>query len=165
MLVCPTEKPAPAKTLIPSGMDAIVWFDCSRDECLRRALGRRIDSQNNIIYHIQDNPPSIEKSPLCEMIEPIDDESESMAALVDRWVAFDQTQDGLLKWVTQFGDEDNKANLLTKIEAQGDINAVFEQIDEVVKRIIEQKARKAALKRSSVQAQIIKDEERADRKK
>jgi hypothetical protein len=91
MLVKPTEKPAPPKTLLPSGIDAIVWFDCSRDECLRRALGRRIDGQNNIIYHIQDNPPSIEKSPLCEIIEPIDDESESMACLIDRWVAFDQT--------------------------------------------------------------------------
>lgn len=115
VLVKPTEKPAPPKTLIPSGLDAIIWFDCSREECLRRALGRRIDGQNNIIYHIQDNPPSIEKSPLCEIIEPIDDESESMACLVDRWVAFDQTKDGLHKWVTQFGDEPNSANLLTKI--------------------------------------------------
>ena len=96
----PTEKPEPPKTLIPSGIDAVIWFDCSRDECLRRALGRRIDSQSNIIYHIQDNPPSIEKSPLCEIIEPIDDESESMACLVDRWVAFDQTRSGLEKWLT-----------------------------------------------------------------
>ena len=44
LLVKPTEKPEPPKTLIPSGIDAVIWFDCSRDECLRRALGRRIDS-------------------------------------------------------------------------------------------------------------------------
>ena len=125
MLTKPTEKPAPPKTLIPSGIDAIIWFDCSRDECLRRALGRRIDSSNNIIYHIQDNAPSIERSPLCEIIEPIDVESESMACLIDRWVAFDQTKDGLNKWVTQFGDEQNSTNLLSMIQASGDINSVF----------------------------------------
>ena len=46
-IVKPTEKPKPPKTLIPSGIDGIIWFDCSREECLRRALGRRMDSQNN----------------------------------------------------------------------------------------------------------------------
>ena len=161
MLARPTEKPAPPKTLIPSGLDAIIWFDCSRDECLRRALGRRIDSLNNVIYHIQDNPPSIDKSPLCEMIEPIDDESESMACLIDRWVAFDQTRDGLQKWITQFGDEDNKANLMTKIEAAGDINSVYQQIDEVVNRIIDCKVKRAGMKRAQIQAHIINDKEKA----
>jgi adenylate kinase family enzyme len=126
LLVKPTEKPAPPKTLIGSGIDAVIWFDCSRDECLRRALGRRIDSQSNVIYHIQDNPPSIEKSPLCEVIEPIDDESESMACLVDRWVAFDQTRSGLEKWLTQFGDESTNTNLLARVGASGDINSVYD---------------------------------------
>lgn len=40
----PTEKPIPPKTLIPSGIDSVIWFECSRDECLRRALGRRNDT-------------------------------------------------------------------------------------------------------------------------
>ena len=78
------------------------------------------------MYHIQDNPPSIEKSPLCEIVEPIDDESETAACLLDRWVAFDQGKDGLKKWVTQFGDEEYGTNLMTKIEASGDINSVYE---------------------------------------
>lgn len=159
LLVKPTEKPAPPKTLIPSGIDAVIWFDCSRDECLRRALGRRIDSQSNVIYHIQDNPPSIEKSPLCEVIEPIDDESESMACLIDRWVAFDQTRSGLEKWLTQFGDEATSANLLARIEATGDINSVYDQIDAVLKAIVENKMRKQTFLRSRIQATIIEREE------
>ena len=44
ILVKPTKKPEPRKRLIASGVDAVIWFDCTRDECLRRALGRRIDS-------------------------------------------------------------------------------------------------------------------------
>ena len=152
LLTKPTEKPEPPKTLIPSGIDAVIWFGCSRDECLRRALGRRIDSQSNIIYHIQDNPPSIERSPLCEIIEPIDDESESMACLVDRWVAFDQTSSGLDKWLTQFGDEATNTNLLARIEASGDINSVYEQIDGVLKQIVEHKVRKQTLLRSTIQS-------------
>lgn len=30
LLVKPTEKPVPPKRLIPSGIDAVVWFDCEK---------------------------------------------------------------------------------------------------------------------------------------
>lgn len=159
LLVKPTEKPQPPKTLTSSGMDAVIWFDCPREECLRRALGRRIDSQNNMIYHIQDNPPSIEKSPLCEVIEPIDDESESMACLVDRWVAFDQTRQGLEKWLTQFGDEATSSNLLTSVDASKDINSVYAQIDALLRQIVARKMGTQALLRSTIQANVIREEE------
>ena len=90
MLTTPTARPVPPKTLIPSGMDAVIWFEAERPECLRRALGRRVDGGSGIEYHIEDRPPSIEQSPLCEVIEPVDEQSESTACLLDRWVAFDQ---------------------------------------------------------------------------
>jgi len=91
--------------LISSGIDAVIWFDCSNEESLRRALGRRVDPETNTVFHIQDNPPSIEKSPLCELILPIDDESESTACLIDRSIAFDQTARALGRWLMEFGDE------------------------------------------------------------
>ena len=128
-MVKPSEKVKPPKTLIPSGIDAVIWFDCSSDESLRRALGRRVDPETNSVYHIQDNPPSIEKSPLCELILPIDDESESTACLVDRSVAFDQTAKALERWLTEFGDESNKLNLLKRIDANGDIDQTTEKIE------------------------------------
>jgi hypothetical protein len=35
----------------------VIWFDLSRDECIRRALGRRYDNVNDKMYHIEDAPP------------------------------------------------------------------------------------------------------------
>ena len=137
----------------------MVWFDCSRGECLRRAIGRRIDAANNLIYHIQDNPPSIEKSPLCEIIEPIDDESESMACLVDRWVAFDQAKSGIEKWLTQFGDESTSFNLLHRIEASQDITSVYTQIDRILATVVEHKMRTQATLRANIQSEILRNEE------
>lgn len=60
LLTTPTARPVPPKTLIPSGMDAVIWFEAERPECLRRALGRRVDGGSGIEYHIEDRPPSIE---------------------------------------------------------------------------------------------------------
>jgi len=45
-------------TLIPSGLDMVMWFDCPVKECLRRADGRRFDSEApNMHYHVEDNVP------------------------------------------------------------------------------------------------------------
>jgi len=54
LLVQPTGKEEPPKKLIRSGIDAVIWIDCSREECMRRALGRRYDPVNEKVYHIED---------------------------------------------------------------------------------------------------------------
>ena len=98
-------------------------------------------------------------SPLCEIIEPIDDESESMALLIDRWVAFDQSRSGLEKWLTQFGDETTSSNLMTKVDASGSIDQVNQNIEEVILQIVERKKQKESLLRSTIQSVLIKEEE------
>ena len=82
-----------------------------------------------------------------------------MACLLDRWVAFDQTKDGLKKWLTQFGDESVNMNLMAKIEASGDINSVYEQIDGLLKKIVEHKEKKQLFLRSRIQSVIIERED------
>ena len=59
LLVQPTAKEEPPKTLIKSGLDAVVWFNCPLKECQRRADGRRIDVEEigksaQTFYHVDD---------------------------------------------------------------------------------------------------------------
>jgi len=91
LLVKPHEKEAPPKQLLPSGIDAVIWFDCQTQECLRRADGRRIDADIDVnakVFHIEDVPPPTTEAPLCERLEPLSDDSNSVASLVDRFLAF-----------------------------------------------------------------------------
>ena len=89
MLVQPNAKETPSILLMKSGVDSVVWFDTKREECMRRALGRRYDNVNDNIYHIEDCPPLTTNAPLCERLTCMDQEEESEATLIDKWMAFD----------------------------------------------------------------------------
>ena len=59
LLIKPNPKEEAPVTLIPSGLDMVLWFDCSVQECLRRADGRRYDSYApQTEYHVEDMAPS-----------------------------------------------------------------------------------------------------------
>jgi hypothetical protein len=47
LIVQPNPKEQPPKTLIKSGLDAVIWFDMERKDSLRRADGRRIDCEDS----------------------------------------------------------------------------------------------------------------------
>lgn len=70
---------------------------------MRRALGRRIDTSDDKVYHIEDVPPSTTHAPLCERLAPMDEESNIEATLIDRWISFDQSAHELSLWLSQFG--------------------------------------------------------------
>lgn len=94
LLVQPTAKEEPPKMLIRSGLDAVIWFDCPLKECQRRADGRRIDVEEvgksqTTFYHVNDCVPATDMAPLCERLEPIEEDSNHTSALVDRVVAYD----------------------------------------------------------------------------
>lgn len=117
MLVQPTAKEVPERRLIKSGLDAVLWFDVDREECLRRAVGRRYDKVNEKMYHIEDAPPLTTCAPLCERLEPMDEPNNCEATLIDKWISFDQTSAGLERWLSQFGNHDYEACVLSKINA------------------------------------------------
>lgn len=58
----------PAELNPTSGLDAIIWLEVSNDIVLKRALGQMIDSKNNTIYHLEDNPPPVNQPVLFSLI-------------------------------------------------------------------------------------------------
>jgi hypothetical protein len=85
--------------LIKSGLDAVIWFDLSREECMRRAIGRRFDSEDQRVYHIEDIPPQTDMAPLCERLVPMSEDFNTEATLIDRWISFDQGRKALENWL------------------------------------------------------------------
>jgi hypothetical protein len=72
LLVQPNARELPPQELIKSGVDAVIWFQSTRKECQRRAIGRRYDGFNEKMYHIEDQPPLTTCAPLCERLKPMD---------------------------------------------------------------------------------------------
>ena len=113
----PTAKEELPRTLIKSGLDAVIWFDLNREECMRRALGRRFDNEEGKMYHIEDIPPPTDVAPLCERLVAMDEETNSESTLIDRWMSFDQGAQALESWLSQFGDSANEQSILYKLGA------------------------------------------------
>ena len=100
LLVQPTSKEAPPKTMIKSGIDAVIWFNLPADECQRRADGRRIDGQNSdVIYHVTDVAPPTDQAPLCERLEPLYEEFNHSSGIVDRFVSYDFQEKAMTRWL------------------------------------------------------------------
>ena len=119
LLVQPTAKEAPSILLMKSGVDSVVWFDTKREECMRRALGRRHDPVMDNVYHIEDCPPLTTNAPLCERLTQMDQEAESEATLIDRWMAFDQSSKSLQNWMSQFGIDSHQLQILQNVDGNG----------------------------------------------
>jgi len=128
LLVQPTEKEQPPKTLIKSGLDAVVWFDLSREQCMNRAIGRLFDPETGKVYHIDDVKPPTDQAPLCERLVPMDEEANLEATLIDRWMSFDQGATSLEHWLSQFGDSNIERSILYKLNASISQSEMSEEI-------------------------------------
>lgn len=85
---------------------------------MRRALGRRIDPQDDKIYHVEDIPPPTNQAPLCERLLPMEDDNNAEATLIDRWISFDQGAQELEEWLLEFGNARYGQSILYKISAE-----------------------------------------------
>jgi len=144
LLVQPTAKEPPQKSLIRSGLDAVIWFDCPLKECQRRADGRRIDcdelgKSTQTFYHVNDAKPPSDEAPLCERLEPVDEDWNHTSSLVDRVVSFDMQQNSLKNWLTSFGVEDRQYNLLQEVNGDQSKDVVFNQISNIISNVLDNK--------------------------
>lgn len=52
-------------------------LEVENEECVRRAVGRRIDPTTETIYHLEDNPPPTDVKGLIDRLQEINDPKAS----------------------------------------------------------------------------------------
>ena len=114
----------------------MIWFDCDKETVISRAIGRRYDSINEKMYHIQLQRPLTTNAPLCERLTPMDEEFNSEATLIDRWIAFDSHSKSLEGWLLQFGDADLDRCILSTIDGNQNEEQAFKQTVDILKNIL-----------------------------
>jgi adenylate kinase family enzyme len=127
------EKP---KELIQSGMDIIFHLDVPSQECIRRAFGRRIDPDTNIIYHLEDNPPSTDEGRICEGLLELDEPYDSQSNLVCRHLAFDNAIPLIKEFYEPFGIHESQFFLFNVVNGNKIKDYVTQDLIEVVNNFI-----------------------------
>ena len=64
------------------------------------------------MYHIEDVPPPTANAPLVENLKVMDQDENAEGTLTDRFLAFDQGKNSLIKWLKMFGNEDENRELV-----------------------------------------------------
>lgn len=86
-------KPLPVilknRKLIRNGLDLVIHVKTDKIECLRRALGRRIDQTTKVNYHLDDAIPPSDNAPLVERLMNLREIKENELVLIDKLVSFD----------------------------------------------------------------------------
>ena len=79
---------------------------------MRRALGRRYDRENDRTYHLHDNPPPTNQSPLVEMLTSANEHARAEGAIVDRHLSFRNEMRWLKRWSEKFENAEIEVKLL-----------------------------------------------------
>jgi len=134
-----------------SGLDGMVFFNTSQEECQRRAANRKVDPNTGTVYHMEDNPPPSNDNKLMDRLQEYHDEDE-------KYLGHEQYEDDLLKrWASQFG----QGNVQLQMDIDGDKKR-DEAIEEVmghVQRVIELKQEWHTEKRDQVKEKMKEAQE------
>ena len=112
-----------------TGLDAVVNFQLSRAEVVKRLSGRRMCKSTGRIYHLVYNPPKVDGID-DETGEPLyqrpDDQED---AILNRLSVYEKSTEPLIQYYREKG-------LLSDIDASSSPSEVFDGMDEVLKNRI-----------------------------
>ena len=164
-IIEPSDKPNIRDTLIESGMDTVLWLETSKEECRRRALGRRIDVLNDNEFHIDDHPPPTANAPLCERLMPVIEPERAEEVIPDKHLAFDKNSKKLKGWFSKFGyeqeeDESTKFDLCHFINGESSNPEEVVENNKVLDQILSRKQQQWNDKREQFRTEINEEKER-----
>lgn len=100
-------------------VDAVILFDISDEEVIRRLSGRRIDPKTGNVYHIEFNPPP-------EGLEVIQREDDKEEVIRKRLKVYHNQTEPLIEYY-------KKQNKLLKVDASKPVEEVYNQIKNMLK--------------------------------
>ena len=140
----------------------MLFLDTSKEECIRRALGRKVDPEGGVVYHIDDNKPPTDQAPLCERLTDVEELERNASALVDRHLAFDVAGRGMAKWFRQFGVAEEDTRLLRLVDGSREEVAVFGECAEQLRSVLEFKRRRLQQVKEGFREEILEARRKAE---
>ena len=131
-----SKKVVKPKELIQSGIDIVFHLEVPSQECIRRAFGRRIDPETNIIYHLEDNPPITDEGSVCERLKVLDEPFDSQNNLVCRHLAFDNAIQLIKEFYEPFGIQEFMFKLFNSISGNKSKDFVTQDLIEIINNLI-----------------------------
>ena len=135
-----SEEILPPNKLILGGFDFIFYINVPSNECIRRAVGRRLyyDAKNkeNIIYHLEDKLPPT-NSNICENLKKVDNIDRCESALVTRHLSFENSVNEVISFYQPFGFENKKLQSFEEIDGNMEKDYVTQNILTYINQLVE----------------------------
>ena len=135
-----SEEILPPNKLILGGFDFIFYINVPGNECIRRAVGRRLfyDSKNRekIIYHLEDKLP-LTDSNICENLKKVGNIDRCESALVTRHLSFENSVDEVISFYQPFGFENKHLQSFEEINGNQEKDYVTQNILTYINKLVE----------------------------
>ena len=131
-----TPKNQPPRQLIKGGLDFVFLLEVPPSECIRRALGLRVDPATGQIYHLEDNPPPTTENFICERLRLVDDHANSLSSLVTRHLSFERLCGLVADFYEPFGFEKEKLKQFNTINGHKNKDLITQDLIDILNKLI-----------------------------
>ena len=135
-----SEEILPPNKLILGGFDFIFYINVPSNECIRRAVGRRLfydaKQKEKIIYHLEDKLPSTDSN-ICENLKKVGNIDRYEIALVTRHLSFENSVDQVISFYMPFGFENKKLQSFEEINGNQEKDYITQNILTYINQLVE----------------------------